>query len=95
MIKCTGDKILVKPIEWESKTKAGLHVVGKQGTHFKLGTILDIGMGRDTLHGYEPITDLAVGDKVMYYTAMGSAFMWEGEDFVMLNYKEVHARISD
>lgn len=93
MLTPLGDKIIIKPVKIEEKTKSGIVLAGQMATSFAYAEVVAVGTGRETLHGMEPINDIQPGDKIMYYRTAGIDMRWEGESFLMITYKEMYAKI--
>ena len=90
MLTPIGDKIIIKPLPYTPTSKAGV-IMYENDPQLHLGEIVSVGRGRDTLHGFEPIDDLKPGDVVFYYRGAGTRLKWDGEDYMILVYKEVYA----
>jgi len=92
-IKPIGDKILLKVIEPDKKTKGGILLpenVGKENV--SRGKILAVGSGAVTKSGRIVPFEVAIGDIVLFngrYT--GDEFIIDGETQKVLTVKEIIA----
>lgn len=81
-----GERVILKPIEGEERTKSGIYLPKseekKQGLVIEVGNLKDGGM-----------IPLAKGDKVIYGGYSNEEFEVNGEKHLIVEYKDVLARI--
>lgn len=87
-LKPLGDRVVVKPIEQESKTKSGLIIpdTAKEKSH--QGKVIAVGAGK--FEDGEPIDmNVKVGDIVLYKEYGGDDFKLDGEEVVILKEEDI------
>lgn len=95
-LKPLGDRIFVKPIEGQSKTKSGI-ILTDTATHGKkvYGNVAAVGTGIYTQSGNKiPIT-VSVGDEVMYHKGHGEELDLDGEKYLIFKEHELIAYVSE
>jgi len=87
-IKPLGDRVVVKPLEQESKTKSGIIIpdTAKEKSH--QGEVIAIGQGRYQDGKIMPLT-VKLGDKVLYKEYGGDDFKLDGKDMVILKEEDI------
>ena len=87
-----NDKIIVKPLQAEEKTKSGLIIPDSAKEKPQEGEVIAVGPGKvnDTT-GKRNTIDLKVGDKVLYSKYSGSEFKLDGDDVLMIDEGDVLA----
>jgi len=87
-IKPLGDRIVVKPLEQESKTKSGIIIpdTAKEKSH--QGEVIAIGQGRYQDGKLMPLT-VKLGDKVLYKEYGGDEFKLDGQEVVILKEEDI------
>lgn len=86
-IKPIGERILLKRIEKEEKTKSGIYLP-KGSDERKEGIIEDVGILKNGQN-----IPLNKGDKVIYGGYSNEEIEVEGEKFIIIDYKDVIARL--
>ena len=88
------DRIVVKPGDAEEKTASGLVIPDTAKEKHQQGEVLAVGPGRrsDQTGDIIPV-DVAVGDKVVYSKYGGTEITVEGEDLLILNARDVLAKV--
>lgn len=94
-IKPLGDRLLVKPVVEEEKTKGGIvlpDTVSKEKP--QVGEVLAVGPGRTNDEGKTFPMDFKKGDKVVYAKYSGTDLKGDDdEDYLLLSEKDVLAII--
>ncbi len=87
-IKPLFDKVVVKPVEEETKTKAGIFIpdTAKEKSH--QGIVLAVGEGKYE-DGKLIASTVKKGDKVLYKEYGGDEFKLEGEEVVILKEEDI------
>ena len=92
-IKPLADRILVKPVEEEEKTKGGIvlpDTVSKEKP--QIGEVLAVGPGRTNDDGKTFPLQFKKGDKVIYAKYSGTDIKGDDdEDYLILNEKDILA----
>lgn len=81
-----GERVILKPIEGEEKTKSGIYL--PKSEEKKQGLVIEVGNLKDG--GTIPLTK---GDVVIYGGYSNEEFEVNGEKHLIVEYKDVLARI--
>ena len=88
------DRIVVRPAEAEETTHSGLVIPDTAKEKPQQGEVLAIGPGRRAENSGELIPiDLAIGDTVVYSKYGGTELTIDGEDYLILNARDVLAKV--
>lgn len=87
-IEPMGARVLVRPLEKETMTKSGLVLPETAKEKPQQGVVEALGTEEEML------TDLAVGDKVLYAKYTGTEVEVEGVKYLVLEENDVLARIT-
>jgi len=94
MIKPLEDKVVVKPIEEAEKTSAsGLIITKIEKEKPTEGIVIAVGTGATLGDGTKMAIDLKTGDKVIYSKYSGTEIEHDGENLVILPYRDIFAKI--
>lgn len=86
------DRIVVKPIEAEEKTKSGIVLPDTAKEKPMQGEVIAVGPGRYE-DGKRVPMDVKVGDRVIYSKYGGTEVKIEGEEYIILSLRDVLAII--
>lgn len=86
-----GDKILVKRLEAESKTKSGIVLPDAAKEKPKRGTVLAVGEGRRNDKGERVALTVKKGDEVIFTSYAGTDVKIEGEELMIMSEDDVLA----
>lgn len=88
MIKPLGERVLLKPIEKESKTKAGIIIpdTAKEKSH--QGEVVATGEGK-MVDGKLVALNVKKGDKVLYKEYAGDEFKLEGGEYIIIKEEDI------
>ena len=84
-IKPLGDRVLIKVIASEEKTKGGIVLPDTAKEKPQIGEVIAVGPGRVLENGSRVTLDVKVGDKVVYSKFSGSELKEGGVDYLILN----------
>ena len=88
------DRIVVRPAEAEEMTISGLVIPDTAKEKPQQGEVLAVGPGRRAENSGELIPlDIAVGDSVVYSKYGGTEITQDGEDLLILNARDVLAKV--
>jgi chaperonin GroES len=88
------DRIVVRPNEAEEKTASGLVIPDTAKEKPQQGEVLAVGPGRRADSSGELIPlDIKVGDTVLYSKYGGTEVTVDGEDLLVLNSRDVLAKV--
>jgi chaperonin GroES len=80
-----GSRVLVRPIEQESKTSSGLLLPDTAKEKPQMGEVVAIGDDEDI--------KLQVGDKVLFAKYSGTEFKMDGVEYLLFDVSDVLARL--
>lgn len=93
-IRPLEDKVVVKPVvEAEKKSASGLIIQSVEKEKPTEGIIVAVGAGATFADGTKMVPDVEVGDKVIYSKYSGTEISHDGEDLVILPYRDIFAVI--
>ena len=89
-IRPIGDRIAVKPVAVEEKTKSGIVLPGSAQEKPHQGEVVAVGSGyvSETTGQRIPL-EIKVGDKVVYGKHAGIEVKFDGEELVLLTEKDI------
>ena len=91
-IKPLGDRVVVKPLDAESKTKSGIIIPDTAREKSHRGEIIAIGEGKFDDGKLVPMM-VKIGDKVLYKEYGGDEFKLDGEEVIVLKEEDIIAII--
>ena len=84
-----GDRVLVKRVEEETKTKGGIIIPDTVKEKPQEGEVIAVGAGaRDDSGKIQPL-DLKAGDKILFGKWSGSEVKIDGEDLLIMKESDV------
>ena len=94
-LKPLADRVVVKPIEQEEKTKGGVYLPDTATKEKpQEGTVLAVGPGRLLDDGTRSTMEVQTGDRVLFAKYAGTEFKDDdGEKFIILSEKDILAII--
>jgi chaperonin GroES len=94
-LKPLADRVVVKPIEQEEKTKGGVYLPDTATKEKpQEGTVLAVGPGRLMDDGTRSVLEVQPGDRVLFAKYAGTEFKDDdGDKFIILNEKDILAII--
>ncbi len=90
-IKPLSDRIVVKPMEAEDKTKGGIILPDTAKEKPVEGTVVAAGPGRKNDDGKVIAMDIRVGDTVLYGKYSGTEVTIEGEEYLIMRESDIFA----
>ena len=87
-----ADRVVVKPVPKEEKTKSGIYIPDTAKERPQEGDIIAVGPGRLTDDGKRIAMDLKVGDRVIYAKYGGSEIKIEDQDLVIMRESDILAK---
>jgi len=88
-----GDRIVITPLKQEEVTASGLVIPDTAKEKPQQGEVVAVGPGRLDENGKRVLMDVNVGDRILYAKYTGTEVKIEGTDFIVLNEKDVLARL--
>ena len=89
-----ADRVLVKPVEKEEKTKSGIYLPDTAKEKPQEGEVLAIGPGKMTDDGKRLPLDLKVGDRVIYAKYGGTEIKVDEDELIILRESDILAKKS-
>ncbi len=89
-----ADRVIVKPMEAEEKTKGGIILPDTAKEKPIEGTIVAVGPGKITDDGKLVKLEVKEGDKVLYGKYSGTEVMIEGEEYLIMRESDIFAIVS-
>ena len=89
-----ADRVLVKPIEKEEKTKSGIYLPDTAKEKPQEGEVLAVGPGKMSDDGKRVPLDLKVGDRVIYAKYGGTEIKVDEVDLIILRESDILAKKS-
>lgn len=90
-IRPLGDRVIVKALPQEEKTKGGVILPDTAKEKPQQGEVVAVGPGRITDKGAKVDMEVKVGDKVLYGKYSGTEVKLEGEEYLIIKESEVLA----
>lgn len=94
-LKPLGDRILVKRLELESKTKGGIIIPDTAKEKPSQGLVIAVGPGKLLEDGKRREMSIKEGQKVMFSKYSGDEFKIEGEEHLIIREDDILAIIED
>jgi chaperonin GroES len=93
-IKPLGDRVVIKPLEAEAKTKGGIVLPDTAKEKPQEGKVVAVGKGKVLDNGTVQPPEVKVGDKVLYAKYSGNEITTkEGEELLIMREEDILAII--
>ncbi len=92
-VRPLGEKILVKRLEAEDKTKGGIILPDSAKEKPQQGTVIAVGDGKLLDDGSRSKIQVKKGDKVVFNSYAGTDIKIDGEELMLMNESDVLAII--
>jgi len=92
-IEPLDDRIVVEPMEAESKTKGGIVLPDTAKEKPQKGKVISVGPGRVTDEGKRIAPSVKKGDTVVYARYGGSEIEIDGKEYMILRESDILAKI--
>jgi chaperonin GroES len=89
-----GDRVVVKPVEREEKTKSGIVLPDTAKEKPQEGMVEAVGTGRILDTGTKIPMELKVGDKILYAKYAGNEFKVDEQEYLIISEKDVLAIVA-
>ncbi len=90
-VKPIGDKILVKRLQAEEKTKGGIVLPEAAKEKPKEGRVVALGLGRLLENGTRAPFTVKENDRIIFSSYAGTEVKLEGEEYLILTEEEILA----
>jgi chaperonin GroES len=88
-IRPLGDRILVKRIQEEEKTKGGIIIPDTAKEKPQEGKVVAVGKGKTTEEGKLIAPDVKAGDKILFGKYSGSEVKIDGEEHLIMREDDI------
>ncbi|MCX5700196.1 MAG: co-chaperone GroES [Candidatus Omnitrophica bacterium] len=89
-IKPLGDRVVVKPLEAETKTKGGIVIPDTAKEKPQEGKVVAVGKGKVLENGTVQAPEVKVGDKVLYGKYSGNEITTkDGEELIIMREEDI------
>ena len=89
-----GDRVVVKPVEREERTKSGIVLPDTAKEKPQEGMVEAVGTGRILDNGTKVPMELQVGDKILYAKYAGNEFKVDETEYLIISEKDVLAIVA-
>ncbi|MDD3983304.1 MAG: co-chaperone GroES [Candidatus Omnitrophota bacterium] len=90
-----GDRVLVKPLDAEEKTKGGIILPDTAKEKPQEGKVVSVGKGKISDDGKLVALEVKAGDKVLYGKYSGTEIKLNGEDHLIVREEDILAIVKD
>ncbi|HHW18225.1 MAG TPA: co-chaperone GroES [Firmicutes bacterium] len=91
MLKPLADRVVVKPVQAEEKTKGGIVLPDTAKEKPQEGEVVAVGPGRVLENGTKLAPEVKVGDRVIYSKYSGTEVKIEGEEYLIIRESDILA----
>jgi chaperonin GroES len=91
VLRPLADRVVVKPIQAEEKTKGGIVLPDTAKDKPQEGEVIAVGPGRVLDNGTKLAPEVKVGDRVIYSKYSGSEVKIEGEEYLIVRESDILA----
>jgi len=89
-----GDRVVVRPLEAESKTKGGIVLPDTAKEKPQMGEVIAVGKGKMLENGTRQPVEVKVGDKILYGKYSGNEITTkDGEELLIVREEDILAII--
>lgn len=85
-IKPLGERVVIKRLEAEEKTKSGIVLPGQAKEQPQMAEVISVGPGTE-----EVKMEVKPGDVVIFSQYAGTAIKYEGEEYLILGQRDILA----
>ncbi|OQY26238.1 MAG: hypothetical protein B6I38_11670 [Anaerolineaceae bacterium 4572_5.1] len=85
-LKPLGDRVVIQPVEQESRTESGLYIPDTAKEKPQIGLVVAVGGGSD-----EDYITVEVGQKVLFPKYGGTNITLGGEDYLIIEFDDLLA----
>ena len=90
-----GDRVVLKPVEREERTKSGIVIPDTAKEKPQEGMVEAVGTGRILDNGTKVPLELKVGDRVLYAKYAGNEFKLDDIEYLVISEKDVLAILAN
>ncbi len=86
-----GDKVLIKRVEAETKTKSGIVLPDTAKEKPKRGKVINVGEGKRLENGQRTAPAVKKGDEVIFTSYAGTEIKVDGEELIIMSEDDILA----
>ncbi len=90
-IKPLGERLVIKVVESEERTKSGIVLPDTAKEKPQMGKVLAVGNGKLLENGQKVALEVKVGDKVLFAKYAGTEVKLDGEEYMVLKESDILA----
>ena len=90
-IKPLGDRVVIRPVEAEEKTKGGIILPDTAKEKPVVGEVVAAGPGRKSDDGKIVVLEVKVGDKVLYGKYSGTEVTVDSQELLIMRESDIFA----
>ena len=91
MLKLLGDRVIIRVLEKEEKTKSGIFLPDTAKEKPQEGEVVAVGAGKVYDNGQRVALEVQVGDKVLFAKYAGTDVNIDGVDHLVLSERDILA----
>jgi chaperonin GroES len=93
-IRPLGERVIVKALPQEEKTKSGIYLPDTAKEKPQQGEVMAVGNGKVTEDGKTIPMNVKTGDKILYGKYSGTEVKIDGEEYLIIKESEILAILS-
>jgi chaperonin GroES len=94
-IKPLGERVVIKALENETKTKSGIVLPDTAKEKPQMGRVMEVGPGKLLESGERLPLEVKTGDKVLFAKYAGTEVKVDGAEYMILKEQDILAVISE
>jgi chaperonin GroES len=92
-VKPLGDRVVVKVIKGEEKTKSGIVLPDNAKEKPQEGEVMAVGTGRVLDNGQKVALEVKVGDRIVFSKYAGTEIKVDGEEYLIFSERDILATL--
>ena len=88
-VKPLGNRVLVKRLEAEDRTKGGIVLPDTAKEKPKMGEVIEVGFGGTDEKGKQKSLQVKKGDKVLFESYSGTEVKIDGEEYLIMKEDDI------
>ncbi len=93
-VKPLGDRVVVKVLKAEEKTKSGLVLPDTAKEKPQEGEVMAVGTGRLLDNGQKVPMEVKVGDRIIFSKYAGTEIKIDGEEYLIFSERDILATLA-
>lgn len=92
-VKPLGDRVVVKVLKGEEKTKSGIVLPDTAKEKPQEGEVMAVGTGRILDNGQKVALEVKVGDRIIFSKYAGTEIKVDGEEYLIFSERDILATV--